>query len=278
MELAGQQTVRREVMATTFAMTIAHPDARYARQAAEEALDEAERIEGRLSRYIEGSDVSRINRLGQGQATRVHPDVVDALRVAHRVRRLTDGAFDIAYGSVGRSAGGPRFRLDTSRGVVEVLADGLRLDLGGIGKGFALDRMARLLADWEIRSVFLSASRSTSLACDAPPGESGWPVMIGPGQNPLRLNLIQRAVSASGTTVRGGHIIDPRSGRPAGCRLRAWASAPTAATSDALSTAFMVLPETAIRRLCEEHRGIVAYLQTEQGGPLTVLETDQNAS
>ena len=271
MTAVGQVTVRRELMAATFAITIAHAQPRYARQAAQEALDEAERIGGRLSRFAEGSDIDRINRLGRGETTRVHPEVVDVLRIAQRVCRLTGGAFDIAYDSADRRSGVPAFRLDDKRATVEVLDAPIRLDLGGIGKGFALDRMAAMLDDWAVRSAFLCAGRSTVLACDAPPHQRGWPTTIGPSHDLRKLNLVRRAVSASGTSVRGEHIINPGSGEPPERRIRAWAVAPSAAVADALSTAFMVMSEMAIRELCGDHQGLGACLQNDPAGMTTVL-------
>lgn len=263
-----RNTFRHEAMATTFKIAIASTDARYARQAAQATFEELDHIEGRLSRYVESSDISRINHLHAGQLSVVHPDTFDCLRIALKVYRATDGAFDVAYGSRGPSNGRPRLRLDADKHSVEVLTNGILLDLGGIGKGFALDRMAELLKDWELESVLLAASTSTLLAGEPPPGAAGWSVTIGPQHDMRRLRLSNRAVSGSGSTARGHHIIDPRTAQPADGRFRAWATAPTAAMADALSTAFMVMPAEQIRECCQRQPNVRAFLMGSPTGSL----------
>ena len=176
----ARHTLAHDCMATTFKLTVVHADPVYARQAAAAAFEELDRIEGRLSRYVEASDISRVNHLGRGQSTVVQRDTFDCLRIALEVQRDTQGAFDVAYGSAGPAPQGSRFELDAEDHAVRVLADGVRLDLGGIGKGFALDHMAALLADWDIESGLLAASTSTLLALQAAPGEAGWPIAFGP--------------------------------------------------------------------------------------------------
>jgi hypothetical protein len=89
-------------MSTRFRVVLLHSDRRYAGQAAEAAFAELDRLERRLSRFVEESDVSRINRLAVGQSTTVDPDTFDCLRIAERIRGETDGIFDVAYRSAGR--------------------------------------------------------------------------------------------------------------------------------------------------------------------------------
>jgi len=255
-----RQMLTHQAMATVFRLSVVHPEPLYARQAAAEAFAELERIEGRLSRFVETSDVFRVNRLARGQSTWVHPDTLRCLAIALEIQRATGGAFDVAYASTATSPERRRWELDEKDHAVRVLADGVRLDLGGIGKGFALDRMAALLADWEIDAALLSASTSTVLALGPPPGETGWPVCVGPDDAPHDLRLARRALSGSGTAVKGSHVRDPRSGRPATGRFRAWAVAPTAAVADALSTAFLVMTEQEVRDFCRTRKEISAYL------------------
>jgi thiamine biosynthesis lipoprotein len=255
-----RHTVTHQAMATVYKLTIVHGEPAYARHAAAAALAELDRIEGRLSRYVESSDVFRLNRLARGQSTMVHLDTFECLRVAGEMGQATGGAFDVAYGSAGPRTPGPRFELDPESHTVRLLADGVRLDLGGIGKGFALDRMAALLAEWGIDSGLLRASTSTLLALGPPPGEPGWPVRVGADHDPLPLRLTRRAVSASGPSVKGSHVIDPRTGRPATGHFRAWAVAPTAAVADALSTAFLVMTHAEVQAFCQAHPEVSAHL------------------
>ncbi len=262
-----------EAMATRFSVAVAHDDPVYARQAIAAAFAELDLIEARLSRFVESSDVFRINRLGRGQATVVHPDTWACLRIARKVEVATQGAFDPAFAMRFLCRNGPLYELDADRPVVRVLVDGLRLDLGGIGKGFALDRMAARLADWEIASVLLSASTSTVLALDPPAGKPGWPTRVGPDdRSGRRLFLSRRALSGSGVGVKGDHVIDPRTGRPAQGVVRAWAAAPTAAEADALSTAFLVLGAEGARHYCRRHPEVAAYLQLDEHSGLATLQ------
>jgi thiamine biosynthesis lipoprotein len=264
-----RHTLAHEAMATQFRLTVVHADAVYARQAAAAAFEELDRIEGRLSRFVEPSDISRVNRLGRGQSTVVQPDTLDCLGIAMEVRRDTQGAFDVAYASAGPRPRGLLFELNAEDHTVRVLADGVVLDLGGIGKGFALDRMAGLLADWEIDRAVLAASTSTLLALGAPLRESGWLITFGPEHDLRREQLVNRALSGSGTAVKGDHIIDPRTAYPVQNRLRAWAGAPSAALADALSTAFMVMTQAEIRGYCERHPEVSAHvLECGDSAPL----------
>ncbi len=262
-----RHTLVHEAMATTFKVTLVHGDAAYARQAGAAALAELDEIEGCLSRFAETSDISRINRLERGHKTVVRLDTFDCLRIALEVQRETGGAFDVAYGSRGPWSARPRFELDEASHTVGMMDDGVRLDLGGIGKGFALDRMAALLADWDIAAALLAASTSTVLAVGSPPDEDGWPIAFGPDEKPQRVRLKNRAFSGSGTAVKGSHIIDPRTQQPAKGRFRAWSSAPTGAVADALSTAFMVMAEAEIRDYCRRHPEVTAWWQESPSIP-----------
>ena len=92
-----------------------------------------------------------------------------------------------------------------------------------------------------------------------------------PGSRPQRLWLANRAIGASGTAVRGAHIIDPRTGRPAEGKFRTWALAATAAEADALSTAFMVMADDEVADYCRLHPGIEAYLLKTPAGELLTM-------
>lgn len=263
---ASRVTAAREAMATEFDITVAGLPEKTARQAIDAALAELAPLEQELSRYVENSDVSRINRLALGGATVVSPETFDCLEVAEEMRRVTGGAFDVTYASKG--GGGERLRLDLSRMAVGVLADGVHVDLGGIGKGFALDHMAGVLKDWGVESALLRASHSTALAMAAEPGTEGWPMEFGPTGGRIKLVLANRALSASGTAVKGEHVVDPSRGSVAAGRFRAWALAPTGAEADALSTAFMIMAPAAIRDLLRRRPEYKAWFETGPDGPV----------
>lgn len=280
----------RAAMSTRFRAVLLHADRRYAGQAAEAAFAELDRLERQLSRFVEESDVSRINRLAAGQCTTVHPDTFDCLRIAERMRCETGGIFDVAYRSAGRLAengtgsgsgtsgarpifGDPRFRLHAEKLQVEALGSGLSVDLGGIGKGFALDRMSGLLKDWELDAALLAAGTSTLLAQGIPPGQSGWALTIGSDRRPVPWTLARGAISASGTAARGDHLVDPRTGRADSRHHRVWAAAPDATVADALSTAFCLMTAAEIQAYCQRRPGVFAWLLDQPDGELRALRT-----
>lgn len=255
-----------EAMATVFEVHCHHEDARYAGQAARAAFDLVDRLEQELSRFVANSDVSRINGLAAGERTRVSPSTLECLDTAFRMHVATGGAFDVSLGS-----GLERLDLVEDECVVVAREAGARLDLGGIGKGHAVDRMAELLDEWGIASALLHGGFSSVLALEAPPGEEGWPLTLslpGPGEPRIlaRVSARQRAFSASGT-LKGDHVRDPHTGRAVQGRA-AWVAlgrsgdggARAGAVAEALSTAFMILPAERAADLCRGFPDLEAWL------------------
>ena len=294
----GMKRFAHEAMATTFEVIVVEEDAQYARQAAAAAFDEVDRLERELSRYIENSDVSRINRLDAGEPLVVGLDTFACLQLAIDLYHETQGLFDVTVGSLlacwqdgeGNSrtpteaelqdalqrTGADKIQLYEADHAVVLSAAPMQIDLGGIGKGYAIDSVARLLRDWSIDAALLHGGYSSVLAMDAPPGMDGWPLTFThprTGKIVAHLNLANRAVSGSGVQ-KGGHIINPRTGRPVEARVAAWSSTPDATTGDGLSTAFMMMPIKQIEAFCLEYPEAMAAiipLADEQGTEQTVL-------
>jgi thiamine biosynthesis lipoprotein len=250
-----------EAMATTFAVIIADHPREYARQAAAAAFRELDRLEGELSRYVESSDIARANRLALGETISIGEAALECLLIAADASLATRRAFDAAYASeraLGQPPDAPLFTLDPDAHTLTSHAARLHLDLGAVGKGYALDRMAGQLNEWAITTACLQSGGSTALALAAPSDHLGWPVGLGEGPAHRTLTLTQSALSGSGVAVKGAHLIDPRTGMPSGRTTRAWALAPTAALSDALSTAFFLLSEDEVAAFCTTHPQIGA--------------------
>ncbi len=266
-----------EAMATTFGIFIAGHDDAYARQAAGAAFRELDRLESELSRYVESSDIARANRLAAGETITIGEDALHCLLVAAEVSAATQRAFDPAYASVAAALSAPDtplYSLDPAAHTLTSHAARLHLDLGAVGKGYALDRLAVTLEEWDITAALLQSGGSTALALAAPAGEAGWPVGLGEDASYRTIPLAHAALSGSGIAVKGQHLMDPRTGQPAERTRRVWALAPNAAVSDALSTAFFIMAPEEIAAFCVRHPEIGVACQNEDGslktyGPLS---------
>lgn len=255
-----------EAMATTFRLLVWHESARYAREAATAAFSELDRIEGELSRYVESSDIARANRLADGESILLSEDATACLQLAAMLSEFAGRAFDAAYAS-DATQGLPLYALDASAHRLTSLSPRLHLDLGAIGKGYALDRLAALLREWELENALLESGGSTALALAPPPDQPGWRVRLATATTEHYFHLAHRALSASGTEVNGAHLIDPRTGIAARGRTRGWAFASDATTADALSTAFFVASDAEIEALCARDASIGAAW-SDAGGAL----------
>ncbi|MCK4628833.1 MAG: FAD:protein FMN transferase [Sedimentisphaerales bacterium] len=244
----GELRYRHEAMATTFEIFIVHNDPVYAEQAAWAAFDELDRLEKELSRFVENSDISRLNALPPNQPLLLGPEAFNCLRLAQQIYHETDGAFDVTIGSLmacllnkDKSLRSPTQEelklaremtglhlvlLDESEFTVQLAREGVQVDLGGIGKGYAVDRMAALLREWGIDTALIHGGSSSILAMDGPPGTKGWPLTISNPDNCqdilMRIDLKNQALSGSGLR-KGRHIIDPRSARPVEDKVASWA-------------------------------------------------------
>ena len=270
---------RYDAMATTFEVVIAQDglDATYAAQAADAVHREIARLEDELSRFRQSSDIWRLSQLAAGDRTRVGLAAFDCLSLSKAVHEETEGAFDITMAPLLRLwrtsdglqrqpfdheleaaraiVGSQFFSLEESTLSVTLAAGPMIFDLGGVGKGYALDQSVPILSDWGIRNALLNAGNSTLLAIGHANGETGWPVTLSDGAAAITLN--NEAVSGSGFQVQGAHIIDPRSFEPVPPRSeRTFAVAPTAALSDALSTAFTILDAEQADAICERYKGV----------------------
>jgi len=242
-------------------------------EVAQAALAELRRVERALTLFDDTSDLCELNRAA-GRGTRlIGPDLATMLEAAERFRGDTRGAFDPAVEPLMRAWGfhaartsppGPA-ELDEARAAVRAASVRLQgrqvalgsattqIDLGGIGVGYGLDRIAGVFRRAGIRRAFLDVS-GDCLAIGAPPGESGWLVEIADptraGRVRGRTRLSDAALATSANTVSvvrwgravRGHVMNPATGYPASALIQATVTARTGLEADALSTAMLVAP------------------------------------
>jgi FAD:protein FMN transferase len=278
----GVSRFAHHAMSTEFEIFFSGLEPEYAGFAAQEAFREISRIESLFNRFDDSSEISLINRLQPGQTMMIGAEVFECLSLAAQLQQETGGAFDIQaatllkYKKRGLEIRFPLTLDSSGQGFRVSLADTVTeagIDLGGIGKGYALDSARRLLKDWDAENILIQSGTSTALAAgSADDTHPGWPVGVaGPWKRPdipHRIHLRDQALSGSGTEVKGTHIIDPETGQPASGHLAAWAVHLSAAAADALSTAFMIMSTRDVEHYCRNHIGIWALVVSKEEVPL----------
>lgn len=291
--LMGLELLERfehEAMNTRFVLHLGEtPDGNALRPIAEEAFRLLDRIEEKLSFYQEGSDVTRINRAAPGESFRIDDLTHRCLLQAVEVSAATNGAFDPFAGHAALGAknqtiphhlsgiqppaeddDAPVLSIDPEQPMVTKLEGCRWLDLGAVGKGAALDALAELLQEWELRSAVLSGGGSSLLVFGSAPDQvdSAWSLSLpqSPGNPTLKLDA-PFALGASGDGFQPGHIIssDPTTD----ARPQSLVLAPNAALADALSTAAILMSDEALREVMGDEPGFGVFATHAQSAPLT---------
>lgn len=283
-------------MATDFAVVM-NPGPPRQVMTAGDALSLLEPLEQKMTVYRDDADLAIANRTAADGSVVLDEELVDVLVEARRIARETKGAFDPTSGPLIQLWRDCRVEqrvpseaeLDDARSVVGIEhveldertlkmrygREGVELNLGGIGKGFALDKCAEFLAEEGLSDVLIHGGRSSILARGEHAGQGGWPVgIVDPLSRTRRLATLllrDQAMSTSGSSIqyfridgrRFGHIVDPRSGWPAEGMLSVTVVAPTAAEADALSTAFFVGGVAIARAYCDNFSRVGVILVPE---------------
>jgi FAD:protein FMN transferase len=261
--MADIHQFNHRAMATHFEVRIADEERTYAAQAAQAALDLLDKLESQLSRFRMSSNVARMAQLKPGERMCLSELAFACLEVAKRMEAATRGAFSCAAAALQTQTSLPQWSLLPEECAIRCESGQLQFDLGAIGKGFALDRMAELLRNWDCASFLLVAGGSSILTGDAPRDAAGWSCGLGDDNAPQRFFLTHASLSGSGLAVKGSHILDPRTGQPPLRQNRAWALTDTAAESDALSTACMVLSEPELKEVLEQDQRWLVFLEAD---------------
>ena len=277
-----------KAMATVFDVFIQHSDKTYASQASTEAFIQLDLLEQDLSRFVENSDISRINHLKPGESTIIGTDTMECLVIAQKLQAKTNGAFNPTIGKIithwkdetefklyKQENIGSLF-LEAESFTVTLMDNPISIDLGGIGKGFAIDKLMGTFLEWGIEIVLLNSGKSTFLAKQAPKGEAGWPITIyhpKTNEHIKQVNLKHNAMAGSGMG-KGKHIISPTNYKPVQHRLGAWSMAKTGADADALSTSFMIMDEADIQKFVKNNSDFGGIVVDEKGSVLMIGNWD----
>lgn len=268
-----------EAMKTTFYLRICGDDEPWLRGLACECFELIDELERKLSRYLDGGDVARINAMSAGETLHVSEECHECLLVAMEACIHTGGLFDPTLGALiehrktkqGGTLPEPVGQLVVHPDTAAVSCDvpGRVIDLGGIGKGYALDCLARFLTGWRVEGALLSSGASTHLAI----GPHTWPMDLTGDDDEMRIYLRSEALSASGTAIQGSHIIHPagEGGLDESQPNRIWARSPSAAQADAWSTALMLMTQAEIHTAPSE-QGMLSAVYIEGANGFRVIE------
>lgn len=276
---AGRELVRYEdsrvSMACVYSVVVYGDNAQSLRQIVNDAFDEVDRIDRLMSHYKPDSPLSRLNRKAAGEAVQVEPELFDFIAECLRYSRESAGAFDITVGPLmkawgffrgegrmpssaelavaRRAIGYQHVVLNAAERTIRFDQAGVELDLGGIAKGYAVDRAVALLKRRGVARALVSAGGSTIYGLGAPPGSNGWEVKL---QDPMAnekiatsVRLRDQALSVSGSYEkffelagrRYAHVMDPRTGWPVQGVLSVAVVTSSGTAGDALDNAFYVL-------------------------------------
>jgi thiamine biosynthesis lipoprotein len=302
----------RRAMACEFEVLLNAGQYSHAGEAALAVLDLVDQLESQLTVYRDDSEISRLNHSADQRDVEVEPRLFSLLEQAAEISRETNGGYDITSGPLSKAWGfyrrdgrvpGPselsdvmqrvgmhNIELIPDKNAIRFLRPGVEINLGSIGKGYALDRMRELLIAEGIESFLLHGGNSSVLArgrshesgvrSQEPVDDdrcSGWWIGLRHPLLPERrigeILLHNRALGTSGSGTqffihdgrRYGHILDPRNGWPAEGTLSTTVAADSAAEADALATAFYVMGRDKAIDYCQGHRGIAAAIISPAG-------------
>jgi len=279
----------RVSMACAYSIVAYGTDEQKLKQAVSTAFDEVDRIDRLMSHYKKDSPLSQLNREAAERPVKTDPELFDFIAECLHYSRASDGAFDITVGplmkawgffrgegrmpsavelqTVRKKIGWQHLRLNPHDHTIHFDCEGIELDLGGIAKGYAVDRVVALLQQHNITRALISAGGSTIYALGAPPNSESWDLQI---QDPLdarkiamTVQLKDQSLSVSGSAEkffelkgkRYSHIMDPRTGRPVMKVLSVAVIAPTGMMGDALDNAFYVQGTRQAKALLKSYPG-----------------------
>ena len=247
---------QRYSMGTMFDIIVYHASREEANRAIARALAEVVRLDQVMSHYRADSNLSALHREGAKGFVAVDPSLYEVVEESLWFSRLSGGRFDVTIApllaiwkeaavdghrpseaEISKAAKCVGFEKIETRAPdrIRFTTDCVQLDLGGIGKGYAVDRALAVLASHGIRHALVNAGGSSIGSIGAPPGKTGWPVAVGAS------TLMLRETSMS-TSQQNGEILDPRTGSPVDSAISVSVVTRSGSAADALSTTLLLVP------------------------------------
>jgi FAD:protein FMN transferase len=278
---------QRYAMGTMFDVLVYHDVRADAERAAEKALDEVVRLDRVLSHFSADNDLARLVRDGRSGFVPVNPSLYEVLQESIRISRFSDGKFDVTIAplvqtwkqaraenrrpsdaeiaSAKRCVGFEKIEI-RAPDLVRLRSDCVALDLGGIGKGYAVDRAIAVLQSAGMTRALVNAGSSSVAAIGAPPDRTGWPVSLGSSEHGPTVVLRDTSISTSQQPDhRAGDIVDPQTAALVRNPSVVSVIAPRAMLSDALSTTVLMLSVETSRQLLIRFDGVAAYWVSADG-------------
>lgn len=250
--------LNRIAMACRCEVVVVHASRHHALRSAEAALDEISRVEQLLSRFDPTSEIARINREASHGPVRLDFEVFQLISACLEACHQTGGAFDPAVSAVGSQPN--RILLDKARRTVQLADPQVQLDLGGCGKGYALDCAGQRLKSLGVTDACLHAGTSSVLALGSPPDAPGWPVGICDPRDrereAHRLSLSHQGLSTSVVSASNPDVIDPRQGEALTGIRSCTVVSQTAWLSEIWSTAVLVSGRETASQLPAFHKAV----------------------
>ena len=283
-------------MATQFHLEIVDIEQEDAENAATLCFRKIDELELLLSRFVPDSDISRINRMESGDELMLDYETWQVLKESITIQQETQAAFNIgvaeymnifratkqgilssfemtnALASAFEVVQNSSIYVDPEVPKIYCLHQGMKFDLGAIGKGFALDQLTVLLEELEIQNYAINVGNSTVLVRGKSASEDSWGFTLSSSKEEVPLELKDVSISASGTFYQGQHIFDPRTGQNdfESFYDRVWVASKSAAVSDAYATACFLLNQESLKEIVH-HNSKIDWIAISQQGKIEFI-------
>jgi len=300
-EDAVRYEASHESMGTVFTVAVYGRDRTFLSEVVEEVFEEVDRVDEQMSNYKPESELSAINRAAASHPVVVEPGLFHLLEISVRRSEETDGAFDITVGPLMKSwgffrgrgrlptraeisqvlkrVGYQHLKLDAERRTIRFDEGGVEIDLGGIAKGYAVDRAVEILRSNGITSALVSGGMSSIYALGSPPGAHGWKITLRDPYDAHKpgdiFHLQNYSLSTSGSyekflKIAGKnycHIMNPHTGWPVDDMLSTVSLAPTGTDTDGRSAGFFVMGVERSRKYLAVHPNLAVVFYLPSGAP-----------